>query len=237
MRILHLGLGSSALVCVALAMLACADTDSIGGGGEGGVVNVSTGVNSSSASSSTSGSTSASTTSSSSNTSSSSSTSTSTSTTTSTSSGPPPCDDTGPSEPANDARAGAHFLGTINDNDSQGSDFAGVVASMGDPDWYRYEANDAFGFVVDPSRSSVAPGLRICKYIQCKSGNTTFTCPSNTSPDTVDGIAGCCWTGNASVEIVDLDCSGTTSENTNVYLRVDAPSAVDCLPYSVAFHY
>ena len=87
------------------------------------------------------------------------------------------------------------------------------------------------------ARSSVAPGLRICKYIQCKSGNTTFTCPSNTSPDTVDGIAGCCWTGNASVEIVDLDCSGTTSENTNVYLRVDAPSAVDCLPYSVAFHY
>jgi len=216
-------------------MLACADTDSVGGGGEGGVVNVSTGVNSGSSSGSSS--TSASTTSSSNSSSSSTTSSTSSTSASSTSSGPPPCDDTGPSEPANDARAGAHFLGTINDNDSQGSSFAGVVASMNDPDWYRYEANDALGYVVDPSRTSVAPGLRICKYIQCKSGNTSFTCPSNTSPDTVDGIAGCCWTGNASIEIADLDCSGTTSENTNVYLRVDAPTAVDCLPYSVAFHY
>lgn len=230
MRILHLGLGSSVLACTALAMLACADTDSVGGGGEGGVVNVSTGVGGSGQSSSSgSSSTSTSTTSASSTTSSSTSAS-------STSSGPPPCDDTGPSEPANDSRLNAHYLGKINDDDESGSSFAGVVASMNDPDWYRYEGDDSI-YVVDASRTSVAPGLRICKYIQCKSGNTTFTCPSNTSPDTVDGIAGCCWTGNASVEIVDIGCSGTINENTNVYLRVDAPTPVDCLPYSVSFHY
>ena len=232
MRFVHLGLGSSTLVCVAFAMMACADTDTVGGGGEGGVINVSTGVGGSGQSSSTS-TTSAST---SASTTSASSTSASTTTASSTSSGPPPCDDTGPSEPGNDTRAGAHSLGTINDDDDSGDSFAGVVASMSDPDWYQYEANDSF-YVVDATRSSVAPGLRICKYIQCKSGNTTFNCPSNSSPDTVDGIAGCCWTGNAEVAVVDIDCSGTIDEDTTVYIRVDAPTAVDCLPYSVAFHY
>jgi hypothetical protein len=233
MRIVHLGLGTSTLVCAALAMSACADTDTVGGGGEGGVINVSTGVGGSgqsSSSSNTSASTSASTTSASSTTSSSTSAS-------STSSGPPPCDDTGPSEPGNDTRAGAHYLGEIGDNDSQGGTFNGVLSSMGEVDWYRYDGEDNLGYVVDPTRTLMGPGLRLCKYIQCKSGNLTLTCPSNTSPDTVDGLAGCCWTGNVEVEIPSIDCSGTTSEDTNVFIRIDATSPVDCVPYSVAFHY
>lgn len=232
MRIVQLGLGASTLVCAALVMIACADTDSVGGGGEGGVVNVSTGVGGSGQSStSNTSSTSASTTSASSTTSSSTSAS-------STSSGPPPCDDTGPSEPGNDTRAGAHSFGTIGDSDSDGGSIAGVIASMNDVDWYMYVGSDDFGSIVDPTRSLVGPGLEICKFLECIEGDADFTCPSNTTPDTVDGLPGCCWSGAAEVAISGFNCDGTfVDDDARVFMRIRQAGADDCEPYTLSYHF
>jgi hypothetical protein len=233
MRIVHLGLGTSTLVCAALAMIACADTDSVGAGGEGGVINVSTGVGGSgqSSSNSSSGSTSGSTSSSSSTTSSSTSSS-------STSSGPPPCDDTGLGEPGNDTRAGAHSFGTIGDDDDDGGTIPGVVASMNDVDWYTYTGSDDFGSIVDPTRSLVGPGLEVCKYLECVDGDADFSCPSNTTPDTVDGLPGCCWTGSAEVTISGFQCDGTLiDDDARVFIRVRQAGADDCEPYTLSYHF
>jgi hypothetical protein len=222
-----------------LALVACADGDTVdGGGGAGGVVNVSTGVsssssNASSASSTTNGSTSTTTSASSSGSTTSSSNATSSST------GPnPTCDDTGPGEPGNDTRATAHSFGSIGDDDDDGGSVAGVIASMNDVDWYTYTGSDDFGSIVDPARSLVGPGLEICKYLECIEGDADFACPSNTTPDTVDGLPGCCWTGAAEVAINAFTCEGTlVDDDARVFIRVRQAGAEDCEPYTLTYHF
>jgi hypothetical protein len=141
--------------------------------------------------------------------------------------------DSGPGEP-NDTESTAHDLGTIGDADGNGDMVSGVLAGVADVDWYKYTGQDNAGFVVDPTRT-VTAGVRICKFLQCTSGATTFTCPSSTMPETSpDGRAGCC--GSTGFSIDDLDCTGTASDDAVVYVRLDTQTNI-CKDYTYAYHY
>jgi len=148
------------------------------------------------------------------------------------------CNDPGPGEP-NDTMAQAYNLGEISDNDGDGSQVEGTMASPVDVDWYKYHGVDLLGNVVDPTRQVMSAGVRICKYIQCDNGESSvFSCPSGTTTDTQQGIAGCCWT-NSAPETLDLTCGSTSldSDNATVFIRVDNPQKLVCQPYVVQYHY
>ncbi|MEZ4439081.1 MAG: hypothetical protein R3B72_08330 [Polyangiaceae bacterium] len=158
-------------------------------------------------------------------------TSASSSSTSSSSSGMP-CNDPGP-EP-NDTLATATYLGSIDDCNGSGLTFQGVLDGD-DVDWFTYDAADVSFCSVDPYRELVADSqVRLCKYLDCVSGTTQVTCPSGTSTSTASGLDGCCGT---SPFTVDVNCTGTLSDDTTVYFRIDKPSGFSCVSYSGSFHY
>jgi hypothetical protein len=148
------------------------------------------------------------------------------------------CNDGGPGEP-NDTMGQAYNLGEISDNDGDGSQVQGTMASATDVDWYKYHGVDLFGNVVDPTRQVMSAGVRICKYIECDNGESDdFTCPSNTTADMQSGLPGCCWSDSTPVTL-DLTCGSTDldSDNATVFIRVDNPQKLVCQPYVVQYHY
>jgi hypothetical protein len=152
----------------------------------------------------------------------------------------PGCVDNGIGEP-NESEATAYPLvsGAIEDCDGDGSTFAGTLAP-GDVDWITYEGSDVFGCVVDPTRaiSQSQSGMRMCKFFQCISGDTEVTCPSGTTSATSPGgRAGCC--GTMGFGVSGLNCTGTSSDDTDVYIRLDMPNgnASTCNDYTLAYHY
>lgn len=154
--------------------------------------------------------------------------------TTSSSSSGTTCNDPGP-EP-NNTMGAASYLGAIDDCDSSGLAFSGVLANN-DVDWFSYDGSDVTFCSVNPSRTITADTqVRLCKYPTCVSGTPEFTCPAGTSPDNVDGVDGCCSTSEVSF---GFGCGGfgQVSDDAEVYLRIDKPSGIDCVSYSVSFHY
>lgn len=148
------------------------------------------------------------------------------------------CTDPGPGEP-NNTMAQAFNMGTIDDADSSGKSVSGILDQTGtDVDWYKYHLDDASGSVVDPTRQLFGPGLRICKYIACSSGNDPGVgCPSGTTADTQGGKQGCCWTGGQSVTL-DFGCStlGFGDDSLDVWIRVDHQGGPGCEAYDVDYH-
>ena len=152
--------------------------------------------------------------------------------TTSSSSSGQVCNDPGP-EP-NDTIQQATYLGAIDDCDGSGSSFSGVLDGN-DVDWFYYQGSDAFGCAVGPVRTINADAqVRICKYIECLSGTPEFTCPANAALDNAGGLPGCCAQDGLDFGI---NCTGTSDDSANVYLRIDKPSGFSCVSYSVSFHY
>jgi hypothetical protein len=150
------------------------------------------------------------------------------------------CTDIGDGE-SNETEATAYQLTTqaITDCNSAGGSFSGTINGASDVDWYTYEGSDTFTCVVDPTRSvsTLETPVRICKYFECKVGQTNVTCPSGTTAETSpDGRSGCCGTTGFSV---DLDCTTTSSDDAYVYVRIDQPSAPSgtCNHYSATYHY
>lgn len=144
--------------------------------------------------------------------------------------------DTGPvscpgEEPEpNDTPATARALGTIDDCDGSGKTVAGVLSSLSDVDVYTFEGKDSFGCSVDPFVTMTGP-VRVCMKVECKSGTTEFKgCAKGSS---VGGE--CC--GIADVQ-VDVNCTGTTSEDTRVTMTVRGEgSSLTCGAYTLAYHY
>jgi hypothetical protein len=152
--------------------------------------------------------------------------------TTSSSSSGMPCSDPGP-EP-NETFQGASYLGAIDDCDSSGMAFSGVLDGN-DVDWFYYDGTDVFGCSVGPARTISADNqVRICKYPVCVQGTPDFTCPAGSSPDVANGFDGCCAEGEMSF---GFGCTGTSSDDAQVFLRIDKPSGFACVNYSVSFHY
>lgn len=243
---------ASSLALVGLGLLMASGGCANGGGvdgGSGGVggqgASVTTGTKSGSTSSTTAQSTTGSSSTKSSTAagmatnSSSSDTSTSSGSTTSTGTGGPMCTDPGPGEP-NNTMAQAFNLGTIGDADGEGKSVSGMLDQTGsDVDWYTYHIDDNAFSVVDPTRQLFGPGIRICKYIACSSGNDPgVSCPGGTTADTQGGKHGCCWTGGQSVT-VDFGCSalsGGGDDSLDVWVRIDHQGGAGCEAYKVDYH-
>ncbi len=213
-----------------VAGFACASSETVDPGFE----ELGSGGDASSSSSTTSTSV-ASTSASTSGATSTSATTTSTSaTTTSTSSGPQ-CNDPGP-EP-NETEAAATSLPAMDDCDPDPyPSFGGILADGDDVDWFKYKASDASFCSVDPLRNfTVVGGARLCKFAKCDSGTTEVTCAGSATADTSPaGYPGCCDSG--SVSMSDVNCTGTLSDDTTIYIRVDQ-GLQDCLSYTIDYHY
>lgn len=142
--------------------------------------------------------------------------------------------DTGPGE-ANETESTAHNLGTIGDADGDGGSLTGVLAGVNDKDWYKYTGQDNLGATVDPTRTvSAGDAIRVCKYAQCTTGDEDFTCPAGTTSATSpDGRPGCCGSSGFSL---DLNCTGTSSDDATIYVRIDT-QVNDCVAYNFSWHY
>jgi hypothetical protein len=155
---------------------------------------------------------------------------------------PPACPDPSPAE-QNESENTAFALAAqpIDDCDGSGSSIQGVIAGANDVDWYTYVGDDSFGCVVDPTRSFTQSqgGLRLCKFMECVDANavTEITCGGGSSPATSpQGRDGCCGTAGF---VADVNCTGSTDDITEVYIRLDQPgaNASTCNSYTLDYHY
>jgi hypothetical protein len=146
------------------------------------------------------------------------------------------CEEIGPGEPTNDTQATAHSFGKISDADSAGKDVCAVLKGTADVDWYTYSGVDNAFSVVDPLRK-VSSDLktRLCVYLKCTAGTTSFSCPAGSTNDTAPlGQQGCCSEGEIDLS---FDCAGVQDDDANVWLKVENPDALACVPYLLSFHY
>lgn len=144
------------------------------------------------------------------------------------------CEDFG-AEP-HETQASAYSLGEITDADASGSYACGTVVGGDDVDWFTFSGVDAFLNVVDPSRTLVAESDagRLCVYLQCDNGQTSVSCGANDTPDTApQGQQGCCGTGTVSP---GLNCTGL-DDSAKVWIRVDNPDGLACIPYRLDYHF
>ena len=66
-------------------------------------------------------------------------------------------------------------------------------------------------------------------------GTTTFSCPAGSMDDTAPlGQEGCCSEGSLDM---DFDCSDVSDDNASVWLKVENPDGLACVPYQISFHY
>lgn len=145
-------------------------------------------------------------------------------------------EDTGPvkcsgEEPEpNNTEATARKLGTIDDCDGSGKTVSGVLSTIADVDVVTFDGTDSFGCAVDPFVTVTGP-IRVCMKVQCKSGTTEFKgCPKGTASGSE-----CC--GIADVQ-VDVNCTGTTSEDTKVTMTVRGEgTTLTCAAYTLKYHY
>lgn len=144
------------------------------------------------------------------------------------------CEDFG-AEP-HETQLAAHSLGEITDADADGGYACGTIKGAADVDWYTFSGVDAFLNMVDPSRTLVAEAdsARLCVYIQCDNGTDSIGCAAPDTPDTAPlGQKGCCGYGTVSPS---LNCKGL-DDSAKVWIRVDNPDMLACVPYRLDFHF
>jgi hypothetical protein len=136
-----------------------------------------------------------------------------------------------------DTEASAMFLGSIDNCDSSLLQVAGVLGTLIDIDYYSYSGSDTFPCSVDPTLSVIATDpTRACLYFSCNSGTAQLTCPTGSSAVTsTAGRPGCCTT-DASLQIDEFSCAGTTADDAQVWLRFDTP-AQTCTGYSATLSF
>jgi hypothetical protein len=147
------------------------------------------------------------------------------------------CMDAAAYEPNETEAAAAPVAMDVSDCDDTGNTITGVIAP-GDVDWFSYSASDQFGCSVDPTRSfSGGGGLRVCQFFECVSGGAEVSCGAGSTPTiSPAGRPGCCATQTFSAGV---NCSGTISDDTTVYVRVDEQGGgvAACSSYVVDYHY
>jgi hypothetical protein len=150
------------------------------------------------------------------------------------------CLDEGPGEP-NETIAEAIELAGGTDCDVLG--MAGTIDGPDDVDWYFYvQTDDVLGCDVNPGVDwAVQSGhtLLVCSYVECQvdeQSPSTVDCNAGSTPDTHDGLDGCCHTLPFDIGIGMFGCSGAT-DLLNVYTSVeeqDAP-ADTCADYNLNY--
>lgn len=138
------------------------------------------------------------------------------------------CPDEGPGEPNESIDAATQLAGGT-DCDTLG--MAGTIDGPNDVDWYHYvQIDDVGGCNVNPAVDwAVQSGhtLLVCSYVECQVDNqspSTVNCNAGATPDTHDGLDGCCHTEPFDIGIGVLGCSGS-ADLLNVYTSVEEPSA------------
>lgn len=142
---------------------------------------------------------------------------------------------TGTDPEPNDTRVTATRLKEIDDCDGSGGKLEGIVAGGADVDWFTYAGKDTTWCRVDVTASTSAD-VRVCVVAFCGSGATAFKSCAKGTKTTVAGVDGCCATGGQ----VELEHSCTlvgTSDNADVWMRVDDPGGTTCKSYSVDYHF
>lgn len=136
----------------------------------------------------------------------------------------------------NETEATAEDLGTIDDCDGSGDTVTGILAGVGDTDWYKYSGTDSFGCSVDPSRQLTSSDpISVCKYAQCPDNDESFTCPAgSTDATSPDGRPGCC--SNTGFEFGFSCGSSINSDEAVIYIRLET-NTNDCVTYSLTYHY
>ncbi len=150
--------------------------------------------------------------------------------------GRPTC--TGEEPEPNGSVPSARPLPAIDDCDGSGATLKGVLANATDVDYWTYHGTDKFGCVVDPTASTTSK-VRVCVYPSCFGGQTEFkSCKKGTEADPVaGGIKGCCSDASGNVE-AEFGCPLVgSSDEADVFVKVDAPNATQCLAYEVAYHF
>jgi hypothetical protein len=142
------------------------------------------------------------------------------------------------SEPNGNASS-AVPLGTLLDCDAAAVVY-GTVAGSSDADVFRFTGYDDYCWA-EPSVSLTegASNARLCMFFQCLAGETEVTCPvGTTAAQSPEGQAGCCG-GAGGFTVTTLNCTGTISEDVNVYVRVDEPNAPagSCHDYTLTYEY
>ena len=133
---------------------------------------------------------------------------------------------------ANDTPATSRPLAATTDCDDKGNKIRGTLASATDVDWFSFHGSDTPTCVVNPTATVSEPGLRLCVYVKCDSGQGSVpTCAQGTkAPSPPSGLDGCCANTPGSVE-ASVSCPGT-DESTTVMMRVAAasPAPLTCKP-------
>lgn len=124
----------------------------------------------------------------------------------------------------------------IDDCDGSGKSVSGVSSGTGDVDWIRFRGKDASLCAVDPTVKIDAVGLRLCAFVMCTDGATTVQgCTNGTASSSPAKTKGCCTSGTGSMT-VPMNCTGT-SDDADVFIRIDQPDANMCVPYKVDYHF
>lgn len=137
-----------------------------------------------------------------------------------------------------DDEASAHDLGEIDDDDDNTVMADGVLSGAGDVDWYTFHALDTLGHVAEPTvKVTSSAAVRVCQFIECDAGGavmTEITCPAGTQSALSGALRpGCC--GGAVFSVSDFNCSGS-SDDVQVYVRIDKPSQDECVEYGLVAH-
>ncbi|WAS98316.1 hypothetical protein [Nannocystis punicea] len=137
-----------------------------------------------------------------------------------------------------DTEPNAQDLGEINDDDDNTVMADGVLSGAGDVDWFTYHGLDTFGHVAEPTvKVTSSATVRVCQFIECDQGGavgTEITCPEGTQTALSGALRpGCC--GGATFTVSDFNCSGS-SDDIQVYVRLDMPSQDECVEYGLVAH-
>lgn len=127
-------------------------------------------------------------------------------------------------------------LGKISDDDGDGSYACGTLRGANDVDWFTFEGDDKLGNLVDPFRSLVTQngdGARVCVYFQCLKDSTTVDCKSETPSTSPLGHKGCCSSTSVAPK---LNCGGL-DDAAKVWIRLDNPQKLACVPYELDYHF
>jgi hypothetical protein len=150
------------------------------------------------------------------------------------------CEDQGLGEP-NQTIEDAIQLAGGTDCDTLG--IAGTIDGPDDVDWYYYvQTDDVWNCTVSPGVDwAVTSGhtLRVCSYVECQDDNEspdTVNCHNDSTPDSHDGLDGCCHTEPFDIGIGTWGCAGMT-DLLNVFTRVEEQDPPDdaCTDYNLNY--
>ena len=107
------------------------------------------------------------------------------------------------------------------------ADFCGRVGP-GATSYFRYIADGSFSLCqFDPYVSATASDpVKLCEYFNCPS----VTCPSGSTPATLDGFPGCCRTDTVPTMVISPSC-----RDSEVFMTIENMGST-CVAYEMHFH-